>query len=143
MSKSTNKNFINSYLPWLKGFRLITLKSDIWSKYSCICHTKLLPKRAGFTVLCGRSLTDQRRLCTISWSYSYYPIGWMCCSFQFPVVRETLGYWIMVSVAPSTLQWYNDKSVLYDKTAALASILLHLQQLLLFLETKNYQYEIS
>ncbi len=48
--KSTNKNFINSHLPWLKYFLLITLKSDMCSKDSCICDTKLLIKRAGFTV---------------------------------------------------------------------------------------------
>ncbi len=29
LSKSTNKNFINSHLPWLKYFLLITLKSNI------------------------------------------------------------------------------------------------------------------
>ncbi len=47
---SKNKNFINSHLPWLKYFLLITLKSDLCSKDSCICHRKLLIKRAGFTV---------------------------------------------------------------------------------------------
>jgi hypothetical protein len=50
LSKSTNKNFINSHLPWLKYFLLITLKSDLCSKDSCIFHTKLLDKRAGLTV---------------------------------------------------------------------------------------------
>jgi hypothetical protein len=29
LSKSTNKNFTNSHLPWLKYFLLITLISDI------------------------------------------------------------------------------------------------------------------
>ncbi len=43
-------NFINSHLLWIKYFLLIIFKSDIWRKYSCICQTKLLAKRAGFTV---------------------------------------------------------------------------------------------
>jgi hypothetical protein len=34
----------------MKYFLLIILKSDIWRKYSCICQTKMLAKRAGFTV---------------------------------------------------------------------------------------------
>jgi hypothetical protein len=51
LSKSTNKNFINPHLPWLKYFLLITLKRDMRSTDSCICYTKLLIKRAGFTVL--------------------------------------------------------------------------------------------
>jgi hypothetical protein len=31
-SKSTNKNSINSHLPWLKYFLLITVKSDMCCK---------------------------------------------------------------------------------------------------------------
>jgi hypothetical protein len=50
LSSKANKNFINSHLPWLKYFLLITLKSDMCSKDSCVCYTELLIKRAGFTV---------------------------------------------------------------------------------------------
>ncbi len=50
LSKSANKKFINSHLPWVKKSIMVTLKSDIWSEDSCISHTKLLVKRAGFTV---------------------------------------------------------------------------------------------
>ncbi len=50
LSKKVQIRIINSHLPWLKYFLLITLKSDIGSTDSCFCHTKLLFKRAGFTV---------------------------------------------------------------------------------------------
>ncbi len=50
LSKSANKSYRNSHLLWMKYFLLIILKSDIWRKYSCICLTKLLAKRAGFRV---------------------------------------------------------------------------------------------
>ncbi len=50
LPKSTNKKFINSHIPWMKYFILITLKSDIWSEEICISHTKLLVQSAGFTV---------------------------------------------------------------------------------------------
>ncbi len=58
LSKSTNKMFISSHLSWLKYFLMITWKSDMWSKHNYIIQTKLLVKRAGFTVyrcdLCHR-----------------------------------------------------------------------------------------
>ncbi len=50
LSESISKKFISSHLPRLKYFLMVTLKSDIWRKHSCISHTKLLVKRAGFTV---------------------------------------------------------------------------------------------
>ncbi len=50
MSKSTNMKFMNSHLPWVKYFTVITMKSDKWSECSCISHSKLLVKTARFTV---------------------------------------------------------------------------------------------
>ncbi len=83
-SKTTNNSFINSHLLWIKYFLLIILKSDIWRKYSCICQTKLLAKRAWFTVcacaallcLCSSTALVQlfyacaalKRLCSVSLS---------------------------------------------------------------------------
>ncbi len=42
LSKSTNRNFINSHLPWVKYFIMITLKSDIWSEWFLAVFFKLL-----------------------------------------------------------------------------------------------------
>ncbi len=53
---------ITSHLPWLKYFLLITLNSDIWNEDGCICHTKLLVKRAGFTVWMSKRMLEFPRM---------------------------------------------------------------------------------